>query len=134
MFDILLLGDNLFVLHKAVIFPFTCILSSSIANNKNTSQLALLTNVQPPQTLALPIHIPLVRCSNHLYWEIWDVSNMVCVVVSRLTLKSSSSPYVFRKAITVWASEKKLKLILEVKQVFMRDQGKGWKQRRHQTN
>ena len=38
------LGDNLFVWHNAVIFPFTCILSSSVANNKNTSQLALLTN------------------------------------------------------------------------------------------
>ena len=35
----------LFVWHNAaVIFPFTCILSSSVANNKNTSQLALLTN------------------------------------------------------------------------------------------
>ena len=44
MFDILLLRDNLLVWHNAVIFPFTCILSSSIANNKNVSQLALLTN------------------------------------------------------------------------------------------
>ena len=43
-FDILRLGDNLFLWHNAVIFPFTCILSSSIANNKNMSQLALLTN------------------------------------------------------------------------------------------
>ena len=29
--------------HKAVILPFTCILSSSIGNNKDASQLALLT-------------------------------------------------------------------------------------------
>lgn len=43
-FDILHLGDNLFVWHNAVIFPFTCILSSSIANNNDTLQLALLTN------------------------------------------------------------------------------------------
>ena len=43
-FDILRLGDNLFVWHNTVIFPFTCILLSSVANNKNMSQLALLTN------------------------------------------------------------------------------------------